>query len=87
MAAARNVTVEKLRRKYYVVAVLVSKSQPNQALKHKISVECGFRLKWNNYSATALHHLKDKFCYLPRRNGHTSAAYLLLFYIKTFTLK
>jgi hypothetical protein len=32
-------------------------------------MECDFRWKWNNYLATAIHHLIDKFCYLPLRDG------------------
>jgi hypothetical protein len=50
---------KKLKIKYCIVAVFISKSQPDQVLKHKISVECGFRCKWDNYSATAIRHLTD----------------------------
>jgi hypothetical protein len=64
MAAVRNVTVEKLKIRYCIVTVFISKLQPDQVLKHKISVECEFRWRWNNYSATVIRHLTDKFCYL-----------------------
>jgi len=48
MAAVHNVTVEKLKSRYCIVAVFISKSQPYQILKYKITVDCGFRWKWNN---------------------------------------
>jgi len=52
------------------VAVFISKSQSDQAINHIITMDCGFRWKWKSYSATVIHHLTDKFCYLPLRYGH-----------------
>jgi len=46
------------------------KSQPDQVLKRKITVESDFRWKWNNYLATAIHRVTDKFCCLPLRKLH-----------------
>jgi hypothetical protein len=37
-----NVPVEKVKREYYIVAVFISKSQPDEVLKCKITVEYGF---------------------------------------------
>jgi hypothetical protein len=57
-------------KNYCIVAVFIYKSQPDRVLEHKITVECEFRWRWNNYSATVVRHLTDKFCYLPLRDGH-----------------
>jgi hypothetical protein len=80
MAAFYNVTIEKLKRKYYTVAVFF-KSQPDQVLKRKITMESEFRWKWNNYLATEMHHLTDKFCCLPLRDGQcVSCIFTCVFY-------
>jgi hypothetical protein len=70
VAAVHNVTVDKLKRKYCIVSVFISKLQPDQVLKLNISVVCGYRWKWINYSATANCRLIDKSCYVPLRYGH-----------------
>jgi hypothetical protein len=49
MAAVHNVTVEKLKSRYWREAVFISETQPDQVSKHKITVECEtiIQLQWS----------------------------------------